>query len=51
MRPGEGAFLIAEQFGFDQRFRQRGAIHFDERLLRARRVVMNGVGDELFSGT
>ena len=50
MCAGEGAFLIAEQFRFDQRLGQGAAIYFDERLLRSWRVVVNGMSDELFAG-
>ena len=47
---GERAFLVAEQLRLDQILRQRRATDFDERLLRARRVVVNGVGDQLLAG-
>src|SRR2546423_9008486 len=50
MRAGERAFSVAEQFRFDQLFWQRGTIHFDEWFLRAQRVVMNRVGDQLLAG-
>src|SRR6185436_7786492 len=47
---GEGAFLVAEQLGLDQAVGQRGAADFDERLLRAQRAVVDGVGDQLLAG-
>ena len=50
VRTGERALLVTEQLRLDQIVRQRGAAHLDERLLRARRVVVNGVGDELLAG-
>ena len=34
LRAGEGALLVAEQLGLDQRLRQRRAVDLDERLLR-----------------
>ena len=40
---------VAEQFAFDQRFRQRRAIQTDHRLARARRSGMNGVGHQLLA--
>ena len=47
---GERALLVAEQLGFDQAAGQRRAAHLDERLLRARRVVVDGVRDHLLAG-
>jgi hypothetical protein len=38
---GEGSFLVAEQFGFEQRFRDRGAIDADERLFGPGRPGVN----------
>ena len=32
---GEGALLVAEQLGLDERLRQRGAVHLDERAVAA----------------
>ena len=46
---GEGAFFIAEQFRFEQRFRQTGAIHGDERPLGARTGLVNHAGDEFLA--
>jgi hypothetical protein len=41
---------VAEQFAFDQSFRQSRAIERHERAFAPRAVVMNGLGDEFFSG-
>ena len=49
-RAGEGAFDVAEEFGFEERFRNRAAGNFDERLLGAGRTVVEGPGDERFAG-
>ena len=50
-RAGECAFLMAEQFAFQQRLRQGRAVEFDEAAARTRRVVMDGVGDQFLAGT
>ena len=50
LRAGERAFFVAEELRFDQVLRQRRAAHLDERLLRARRVVVDRVGDQLLAG-
>ena len=47
---GERALLVAEQLRLDQRVGQRRAAHLDERLLRAQRVVVDGVRDQLLAG-
>ena len=47
---GERAPLVAEQLRLDERVGQRGAAHLDERLPGPRRVVVDGVGDELLAG-
>ena len=49
-RPGKGAFLMAEQFAFQQGVRQRRAVKFDEGGASPWRMVMDGVGDQLFPG-
>ena len=41
LRAGERAFDVAEQFGFDQRGNQRGAVHRGERFILARPGKMN----------
>ena len=46
---GEGALLVAEQLRLDQAVGQRGAVHLDERLVGARRVVVDGVGHQLLA--
>ena len=50
MGAGERALGVTEQFRLDQFFRQRGAIHLDEWLLRAQRVVVNGIRNQLLAG-
>src|SRR5262245_30201874 len=47
---GERAFDVAEQLGFDQLFRQGGAVDLDELFFRAQRIEMEGVGDQLLTG-
>ena len=47
---GERPLLVAEELRLDQRVRQRAAADLDERLLRARRVVVDGVRDQLLAG-
>ena len=42
--------LVAEQLRLDQAVGQRRAAHLDERLVGARRVVVNGVRDQLLAG-
>ena len=46
---GKRALLVAEQFGFEQFAGKRGAIHFDERLIAARRTHMNHARDDFLS--
>ncbi len=41
---------MAEQFAFDERLGQRGAVECDKWTLSAGAVVMQGLGDQLFSG-
>ena len=45
-RPGECAFLMAEQFTFQQASRNGGAIHFDKGVLAARTELMERARDE-----
>ncbi len=49
-RAGECALFVTEDFAFDQRFRNRGAIDGDERLRLARAERVNGARDQFFSG-
>ena len=49
-RAGEGALLVAEQFGFEKRFRDRGAIDADERLLGAARARVHVARQHLLAG-
>ena len=46
---GEGALDVAEQLGFQKRFRKRSAIDGDERLLAAGAVFVDGAGDEFLA--
>ncbi len=41
---------MAEQFGFEHRFRQRRTIDLDERALGARRQFVDRLGDQLLAG-
>ena len=45
MGPGEGPFLPAEEFAFDQVGRKGGAIHRDERPVLSQTPAMNGMGN------
>ncbi len=47
---GEGALFVAEQFRFEQVFRQRSAVEAHVRAVGARRMVVDGVGDEFLAG-
>ena len=47
---GEAARLVAEQFGLDQIFGQRGAVHDDQRPGPARRQMVETLGDQLLAG-
>jgi hypothetical protein len=47
---GEGAFLVAEQFALQQRFRKRRAVHGDKRLVCAGTVAVQGTGDQFLPG-
>ncbi|MCY1350908.1 hypothetical protein D9M69_371540 [compost metagenome] len=47
---GEGALLVAEQFGFHQVLGNRRHVQRDERLGRARAVAVQGVGDQFLAG-
>src|SRR5512141_2024496 len=47
-RPGERAFLMAEQFIFQQASRNGSAIHFDKGVLAARTELMKRARDEFF---
>ena len=47
---GEAARLMAEQFGLDQIFGQRGAVHRHQRPRPARRQMMQPLGNQLLAG-
>ena len=49
VRAGERAFFVAEQFAFQQRRRQRRAMHRHERLLRARTQLVHRLGDQFLA--
>ena len=48
-RPGERAFLMAEDFAFNQRLRDSSAVDGDEWLRLAGTERVNGAGDQLFA--
>ena len=50
LRACKRALFVAEQLRFDQSLGQRGAADLDKGLLGPRRVVVNGVGDQLLPG-
>ncbi len=47
---GEGARLMPEQFGLDQTFGQRGAVHRHQRPRPAARQVVETLGDQFLAG-
>ena len=47
---GEGAFGVAEDFGFEEWFGDRGAVDGDEAGVVAVAGLVEGAGDELFAG-
>ena len=48
-RAGKRALLVSEQFAFEQIFRNRRAVDFDEGAGGALRMLVNGAGDQIFS--
>src|ERR1700752_843429 len=51
MRTGEGATLMTEELGFDQRFGNCRAVNVYERLITARAHVVNRARSEFLTGT
>ena len=51
IRAGESAFHVAEQFGFQQRLRERAAIDGDKWSLRPRAVFVNGARHQFLTGS
>ena len=49
-RAGEGAALVAEELALDQVLGDRRAVDLDERLVAARRVLVQRARDELLAG-
>ena len=47
---GEGATLVAEEFGFEKTAGNGGTIHFDEGAIAPRTEIMDGAGEEFFAG-
>src|SRR5437763_3911322 len=45
----ERALLVAEEFGFKQRLRDRAAVEFDVRALAPLRVVVNQIREQIFA--
>src|SRR2546423_1539337 len=50
-RAGERAFLVSKQLGRDERRRNRGEVHANERSARAARALVKGARDQLFAGS
>src|SRR5216683_6086192 len=50
-RAGKRALFKAEQFGFEQLARERGAIHLDEGLITSSRSHVNQARDDFFSNS
>ena len=48
-RAGERAFFVAEQFAFDDGFRQRGAVEFHKRLAFARALLVQRAGHQFLA--
>ena len=49
-RAGEGAFFVAEEFGFNQGFGDGAAGDGDEGLVGAGAEIVNGAGDQFLAG-
>src|SRR5581483_261893 len=49
-RPGERAFLVSEQFGFDQRLRECRTVHLHEGSVLAGTKIVNRPRDQLLAG-
>jgi hypothetical protein len=49
-RAGERALHVPEQLALDELGRDGGAVDLDERPVGARRVLVDGAGDELLAG-
>ena len=49
-RAGEGAAFVAEQFGFEQGFGNRGAVDRDEFATCPRAVVVDRAGEQFLAG-
>ncbi len=47
---GEGALLVAEELGLEERLGEGRAVHLDEGLVGARRLLVKRLGDELLAG-
>ncbi len=50
MGVGEGSLLVAEQFAFQQRFGDRGAVDRDERLVAAAAEIVDRLADDFLAG-
>ena len=48
-RAGERALLVAEQFAFEQRFGERGAVEADERAVAPRAGLVDRPGDQFLA--
>ena len=49
--PCKRALFMAEKLAIHQGLRDSATIHLNKRTVRARRKIMNGRGDDLFSGS
>lgn len=50
LRPGKRALVVAEQYAFKQRLRQRCAVDNDKRLVAPGTEVVYALGENLFAG-
>ncbi len=48
---GERSFLVTEQFAFEERLGEGGAVHGDERLVAPRAVIVQRLCDNLFTSS
>src|SRR6185503_12179974 len=47
---GEGATLVTEEFGFNERFGNGGAVDVDECVIAPRALIMDRAGGKFFAG-
>jgi hypothetical protein len=51
MRASEGAALVAEEFSFNKRLWDGGAVDIDESMIAPWTEIMDGAGGEFFAGS